>query len=145
MNSDYFTKLGEPNIKIAGLAIWIHNRESPIEENWLNVTIHCGAQGAAVTTNGSIIHLSEIARLLEAAEHLQKALTGKIEIECIEPYLSIKFEAEKLGHIDMIVDITPDHLLQQHSFIFEIDQSYLPKLISNCSTVLERYPIIGKR
>jgi hypothetical protein len=143
--NDYLRKFGEPNIKIAGLAIWIHNRESPVEENWLNVTIHCGAQGATITTNGSIIRLSEIVQLLKGAEYLQKNLTGKIEIECIEPYLAVKFEAEKLGHIDMTIDNTPDHLRQKHSFIFEIDQSYLPKLISDCRSVLDNYPIIEKR
>ena len=95
--------------------------------------------------NGSIIHLSEIAQLLEAADHLQEDLIGKIEIECIEPYLSITFEAEKLGHIEMSVDITPDNLHQTHNFLFEIDQSYLPKLISDCKAVLKKYPIIGKR
>jgi hypothetical protein len=53
-------------------------------------------------------------------------------------------EVEKLGHINMKVDITPDSLLQKHTIVFEIDQSYLPKLISECKMVLEKYPIVGK-
>jgi hypothetical protein len=151
MNRDYFAKLGPPNIKIAGLAIWIHGREFPNSEdywdgNWLNGIIHCGAEGATVRVTGSIIHLSDIARLLSETEKLQKTLTEniEIEIECIEPNLLIKFETEKLGRVKMSVDITPNHLHQKHNFVFEIDQSYLPKLISDCQATLKKYPIIGK-
>lgn len=45
--------LGQPDIKLNGLQIWIHGRQYPNEEdywdgNWLNVTAHCGSQGAEV-------------------------------------------------------------------------------------------------
>lgn len=148
MNADN-TELGSPDIKIAGLSIWIHSRQFPDETdywdaNWLNVTVHCGEQGSDVTVNGNIIHLSEISQLLSGAIKLNKSLEGKAEMLCTEPELSVELEAEKLGHINMTVNITPDHLHQTHTFIFEIDQSYLTKLVSECETTLEKYPIIGK-
>lgn len=65
-------------------------------------------------------------------------------MECIEPNLNVSLESEKRGHITMKVDITPDNLTQEHKFIFEIDQSYLPALIEECHKVLERWPIVGK-
>jgi hypothetical protein len=78
--NDYCKKLGDPDIEIAGLQIWIHNRCYPESENWLNVTVHCGAQGSSVRANGTIIHLSEISHLLSGIEKLYKALKGKVEM-----------------------------------------------------------------
>lgn len=140
---------GKPAIKIAGLAIWIHSRQFPDSKdywdvNWLNVTVRCGAKGASVLVNGSIIHLSEISHFLSGVEKLYKTLKGQAELACMEPELSIELEAENHGHIKMSVSITPDHLNQQHNFVFELDQSFLPTLIANCKSTLDEYPVIGK-
>ena len=45
--------LGVPDLKLAGLQLWVHGREFPESEdaddgNWLRVTAHCGASGASV-------------------------------------------------------------------------------------------------
>lgn len=66
-------KLGKPDIKIAGLSIWVHGREREGDldywnGNWVRVTVQCKAQGAEVITSGSIIHLPEIAALLKGAK-----------------------------------------------------------------------------
>jgi hypothetical protein len=50
----------------------------------------------------------------------------------------------ELGHVAITVEITPDHMNQQHWFQFELDQSYLAGLISGCRGVLEKYPIKSK-
>jgi hypothetical protein len=142
-------ELGDPDIKIGGLRIWIHGRESPDSKdywdaNWVNVTVECQAQGSSVFTSGTIIHMSEISHFLSGAEKIHKALKGVAEMPCMEPYLSVKLEAGELGHIKISVDITPDHLQQKHNFIFETDQSYLLGLISDCKVALEKYPLIGE-
>jgi hypothetical protein len=54
----YAEQLGSPNIRIAGLQIWVHSRQFPASEdygdaNWLNVTVHFGAQGADVWSSGA--------------------------------------------------------------------------------------------
>lgn len=45
-----------------------------------------------------------------------------------------------VGHLEILVEITPDHLTQEHKFRFEVDQSYLPGLISQCRKILSRWP-----
>ena len=90
---------------------------------------------------GSIIHLSEIAHLTAGVESLYKELRGKAELPCMEPELSFTLEAMGSGHVELTVDITPDRLSQKDRFLFEIDQSYLPKLLSDCQAVLRQYPI----
>lgn len=147
--NNYNEKLGQPAIKMAGLNIWIHGRQFPDSKdywdaNWLNVTVRCEAKGSSVLVNGNIIHLPEISHFLLGVEKLYKNLKGKAEMACMEPELSIELETEKLGHLKMSVNITPDHLYQKHNFVFEIDQSFLPKLITECKTTLEKYPVVGK-
>jgi len=141
--------LGESDMKIAGLAICIHGRQFPDSKdywdaNWLNVTVHCGAQGSSVKASGNIVHLSEIVEFLSSVERVYNGSNDKARLSCIEPNLRINLEKENLGHLRMSIDITPDHLSQKHNFLFEIDQSYMPRLISECKTILKKYPIIGK-
>lgn len=81
---------------------------------------------------------------MAGAKTLYKNLQGKAELPCIEPELSVTLEAKSLGQILMTVEITPDNLSQSHKFIFEVDQSFLPKLIATCDEILKKYPIKGK-
>jgi hypothetical protein len=39
------------------------------------------------------------------------------------------------------VEITPDHMTQSHSFMFEIDQSYLAATLAQCHRLQERFPV----
>ena len=141
--------LGEPDIKLAGLRIWVHGRQFPDsgdywDGNWITVTACCEARGAWVWVTGNFIHLGEIMILLDGSERLYRELEGKAELSCMEPELSLELEFKSQGKIDLSVEITPDNLSQSHSFIFEIDQSYLPGLISSCQKILQTFPIRGK-
>jgi hypothetical protein len=62
----------------------------------------------------------------------------------MEPELDVTLTAEGLGHITMVVAITPDHLSQVHRFTLVIDQSYLPPMIDSCRTLLQQYPVKGQ-
>jgi hypothetical protein len=62
---DQIALLGLPGIALAGLQIWVQGRQFPDAQdywdgNWLDVTVHCGGEGASVWVSGSIIHLSEL-------------------------------------------------------------------------------------
>ena len=139
-----------PDIEIAGLRIWIHGRQFPNSQdywdgNWLHVTVHCSAKGADVRCDGNIIHLSEVAHLLSGIETLYRDLQGKAELPCMEPELWIEIMAMSLGQMEMVVKITPDNLSQKHEYLFHIDQSHLPGLISDCQSILRKYPLRGDR
>ncbi len=145
---NYSENLGVPNIKLAGLQIWIHSRQFPDNDdfwdgNWLNVTVHCGANGASVWTNGAILHLSEIADWLVALEKMNETLSGEANLDTIEPEFKVKLKAESLGQITMDVEISPNQLTQQHRFEFELDQSYLNGVIESCRKTLTEFPLAG--
>jgi hypothetical protein len=94
--------------------------------NWLQVTVHCAAPGARVWVTGPILHVPEVAHFLRGIEALHASLQGEATLPCMEPELAVTLTAERLGHITMVVAITPDHLAQAHRFTFHLDQSYLP-------------------
>jgi hypothetical protein len=85
--------------------------------------------------------LSELADWVVAAEKLQEKLDGEANLICMEPELSVKLIVDKLGHMLLTVDITPDNHSEEHCFRFELDQSYLPEMIRGCRAVLDSYPI----
>lgn len=138
--------LGESDLQIAGLQIWVHGRQFPDasdywDANWLRVTAYCEYANTTVRASGSIIHLSEIAGLLRGCESLYQSLKGEAALDCIEPYLSAKLTAESGGRISVVLSITPDHLAESHRFHDGLDQTYLPPIIASCKTLLEKFPI----
>ena len=146
---DLENTLGEPDLQLAGLRIWIHGRQFPTSDdywdgNWITVTVHCGAPGASVWASGPLIHLSEIAHFLRGAEAMHTSRQGEATLPCMEPELSVILKAEGLGHITLVVAITPDNVSQAHRFTFAIDQTYLPQVIHSCQTILQHYPIMGQ-
>ena len=136
----------DPHIKVSGFKIWIHSYQYPNvseywDANWLNVTAQCEANSAKVSASGSIIHTSEIERWLEQLILLNSSLEGFAGLECMEPELNVNIHAQKTGTMEMVVNITPDTLSQEHRFTFEIDQSFLPELILNCKNSLKEFPV----
>ena len=61
------------------------------------------------------------------------------------PELSVSLRTiDELGHISMRVEITPEHLEQEHVFLFQIGQTYLTALVGECGKLLNRFPIRGR-
>jgi hypothetical protein len=141
---------GEPDLRLEGLRIWVHDRQFPDRQdywdgNWLNATVQCSATDASVSVTGAIIHLPELEGWAAGTEALLRTLEGVARLACIEPFVSVTLTAGSRGHVKMEVSVTPDHLNQRHWFQFEIDQSYLPPLVRQCRAVLAAYPIRGVR
>lgn len=142
----YPTELGQPDIDLAGLKLWIHGYQYPDSNdywdgNWLNATAICSESGATVLVRGFFIRNDELSNWQRAVEKLSVDLSGEAKLECIEPEIGVTLKAMSLGAIEMEVHITPNHLTQEHSFQFSIDQSYLKPLSSQCARLLEAFPI----
>lgn len=87
--------------------------------NWLRVTSHCGASGASVWAQGAILMVTDIAGF---GDQCAAMLGGDRKSAALDPFEPI----DRLGHLRVQVEVTPDHLAQAHRFEFEVDQSYLP-------------------
>lgn len=138
--------LGEPDLIIAGLHIWTHDRQFPMADdywdgNWLRVTAYCIYPESMVRTHGAIIHLDEIAGLLQECEQLYQTLKGEAALRCIEPNLGVELIVETGGHIKVQLSITPDQMTESHRFTDGFDQTYLPPIIAGCRDILAKFPI----
>ena len=71
MLSSALLKLGEPDLRLARLRLWIHGREREhLESDWLEATAHCSDFNANVTVTGSFLQLTELERWCSDAEKL---------------------------------------------------------------------------
>lgn len=138
----------EPDLMIGGLWLWVHGRQFPESHdywdgNWVVVTAECRYPQSWVRTEGPIIHLGEIAEFLKGCEALYAKLQGSAVLSCMEPSLRAELTAGQFGHIHLVVSLTPDHLAEQHTFRSELDQSFLPAIMTGCQALLQRFPLKG--
>ncbi len=142
-------ELGEPSLALVGFRLWVHGRRFPDAEldfdfNWLQATAHCEASGASVWVRGGILMTVDIAQFKEQCEALLRLGVGSATLDPLEPELKVVLTGgDPHGHVGARVEITPDHLAQFHRMDFEIDQSYLPGLIGQCTDILREYPVRG--
>lgn len=146
MNHRKLESLGDPDLQIAGLRVWVHGREFPQSEdywdgNWLRATAYCVYPDSSVRVHGSIVHLGELLGLLKGTECLYQTLEGQAELRCIEPYLGVELQAQTGGHVRVKISITPDHMTESHEYTDGFDQTYLPAIIAGCKAILAKFPL----
>ena len=139
--------LGEPSLAISGFRMWVRGRQFPDstdewDGNWLGVTACVQHLQARVWVSGSILTTMDLAAWRDGCVKLLSGVADTASLEPIEPELKVTMrKTDPLGHLEMRVDITPDHLQQEHTFRIEVDQSYLPRLIGELEAILGDYPV----
>jgi hypothetical protein len=146
MNEREIETLGDPDLRVAGLRVWIHGRQFPDAQdywdgNWLNATAYCVYPDSIVRVRGSFLHLTEIARFTGECQHLYERLSGKAGLDCMEPNIDVQLSAQTAGHIKVELCLRPDLSTDSHRFTDEFDQTFLPAIISQCKRILERFPL----
>jgi hypothetical protein len=142
------TEVGEPDVSLAGLRIWVSGRQFPDSDdywdgNWLLVSASCSSACAQVFVQGPILHLSEVRHWLNGLKELNETVEGEAELHCMEPYMGATVRLGKTGSGSLSVSITPDNLKERHEFEFEFDQTYLPRTIRELEGILDRFPLRG--
>jgi hypothetical protein len=137
---------GDPDLKLEGLSVWALRREFPRSDdywdgNWITIHARVEALGARVDVQGPWLRSDEIEVFLNQLEMLDRDLKGNAELACMEPMLNMKVECGSLGHIQVVIEITPDHMTQSHRFKFSSDQTYLASAMKGCRAVLAKYPV----
>ena len=139
--------LGEPDLQIVGFRLWVLGRQlphatDPWDRDWLNVTAQCEAAGASVHASGSFVLLSSVESWATNCEKLHAGRVDEAVLYNYEPELSAAIRREgRLGHLILRVELTPAYLQQGHWFEFEIDQSYLPLIVSQCRAIVREHPV----
>ena len=138
-----------PDLSIAGLELWIDDREHPDsqeywEGNWLRVRVRCAAAHSEVRAAGPFLHLSEIATLKAGCERLLAGEVAEAGLYCAEPNLKIELWTAPSSTVIGKIRITPDHRAEIHDYGFAADLAGVQALVVACARLLERYPLRGK-
>lgn len=137
----------DPDLSFCGLSLWVRQRQFPDaadywDGNWLTVSVTMEASGAFVRCGGPILTTADIEWFRNGVAAMAATLKGEAELIGLEPGLNVKLTMrDGRGHVDGVIEITPDHLNQQHRFKVEFDQSYLPALVLSCDTILTTFPV----
>jgi hypothetical protein len=136
----------EPDLHFCGFSLWVDERESPDDSdywdsNWLMVRARMEARGASVDSGGPILMTIDIKQFRDQLSAMVDTLKGEATLTGLEPGINVVLTMQNLGRVEGIIEITPDHLNQHHSFTVEADQSYLPALVLSCDAILDRFPI----
>lgn len=140
---------GKPDLEIEGFQLWVHGRQFPESQDhydgdWLRVTVHCGARGADVWAAGSLLTVTELDAFGKECEELLGGRIDTARLDPLEPALDVVIaRSDLLGHFTPAVNITPDHLKQEHRFEFETDQTYIREVVAECQAIIKKYEIRG--
>jgi hypothetical protein len=139
----------EPDLKLGGFSLWVYGRQFPDandywDGNWLNVRARVEARGALVEAQGTFVRAPELADFAKQLEILHATLVDEAVLNCLEPNLQVAIRGDALGHMELRLMITPDHMTQSHDFKFDLDQTYLGPFLDGCKRVLSRWPVRAK-
>lgn len=137
---------GDPDFKFGGLSLWALSRQFPQSDdywdgNWIYTYASAEAPGARIETQGPFLRSDEIESFLGELTGLNQNLEGRAELDCMEPMLRVEVACCSLGSVQVIVEITPDHVTQSHRFVYDLDQTYLGLAMEGCQRILAKYPV----
>ena len=101
------------------------------------------ASGARVECDGPILMTTDIKQFRDQLAAMNDTLAGEATLMGLEPELNMVLRMQKLGHVEGVIELTPEHLSQHHRFTVEADQSYLPELVRSCDSILHRFPVVN--
>ncbi|WP_029480811.1 hypothetical protein [Deinococcus marmoris] len=115
------------------------------DANWVIVTAEVNLHGQSwVRARGPFLMTAELARFRDELRMVYDCLDAEAGLWTIEPELKVRIEAKATGAIVVEIELTPDHMTQEHHFYLELDQTYLPLAITQLSSILNQFPVRGQ-
>ena len=139
----------DPDITLGPLNVWVRDRpyadaSDDRDASWLDIRAEVRVPGAVVSCEGPYLRTVELEDFLNQLDAANRALSGSALLETLEPNLKVEVVFRALGHAELKIDITPDHLSQNHRFWDGTDQTYIQEAIRQIRTVLSEYPVLGR-
>ncbi|GGR46127.1 hypothetical protein GCM10008959_03910 [Deinococcus seoulensis] len=136
--------------QVGPLTVTVHQGQVPDgadfwDANWLDVAAEIDLPGQAwVRAAGPFLMTSDLAAFLTELRRMNETLTGTAKLQPLEPNLRVHLDCGPTGQVRTQIELTPDHINQMHTFQLELDQTYLPGIIRQLDTILERFPVRGR-
>jgi hypothetical protein len=122
-------------IKIALPPLDRHDAEGQGHDVKAEVEIRSGPFSGLI---GSFFSIRELAAFTKDVEGLYNALSGTLTLRQLEGHLNLKMEHKGLGHIQVHGHARGDPAWYAVlHFDFEIDQTFLPKIVSQLAPILD--------
>lgn len=120
-----------------GPCVLLFGRNPIIEDDLIQFEAKCDGPGAWVVAEPCCL-IGDIEKWYADLDKLYKDIEGKVSFFALESDFKIGMTGNKLGQIELTIDISSDPLTQSHQFIFELDQSYLPSVVTQLKAVSKR-------
>lgn len=139
--------LGAPDLALSGFQLWVHGYAfNGPAECWLRVTAHCGSDGASVWASGILLETTDIDHFRRKVVAVHATLAGEATLDAMESNIRLSVVVtDHAGHLTVRAELSPAPHMQGHWFEFRSDQSFLPAVITQCDTILRRFPIPESR
>lgn len=112
--------------------------------NWLNVKVTIKAGDLSGIVHGQL-RADELACLRGELEELYQSLIGCAQFSTMEQCLSLEFIGDGMGHIvfrgEVMDEVGIGNTLK---FSFDLDQTFIPGILSALETITKTFPVIGK-
>jgi hypothetical protein len=138
--------LGEPQLRLAGLSIWVHGRAhaEDAEEwaaGWLGVTLRCDAPGACVWVTGPLLRTSDLEDWSVRLVELLESEEIETDLDALDSNLSVHLQGERRrGLVDVAVQISAEPDRQHHRMAFTASYAEVSTFLADCRAVLGRSP-----
>jgi hypothetical protein len=129
---------------LGDFSLWVEGWQfatatNPDDADWLQVRARHKTAGSTVSVAGPLIQASDLSRFLSDLVRLHESMSGEAVLQSAEPEIRIILHSRPRGKIEMVVNITPDQLAEEHLLRSEIGQSHLPQAISELKRVLKTF------
>ena len=138
-----------PSLNVGDPRLWVLRRQFPDSQdswdgNWLNVVAVYSGIGSRVEVSGPFLDTVSFVAFRSRLEAMASSLTGSAELSSVEPELRLMLSyADTLGHVEGWLELTSDHLREEHRFKIELDQTHLPELIRQLRAIETEFPTRG--
>jgi hypothetical protein len=89
-----------------------------------------------------MLRVPDLARWATALDRLHQRPEGVATLTSDEPNLTAVVRSiDRAGELQLVVDITPDPLTQEHRLRFTVERSALPDLVQQCRGIVKAYPV----
>jgi hypothetical protein len=111
--------------------------------NWLNVKVRLTVGGFGGMFNGQL-RANELESFYVELVKLYKSLSGKASLSTMERWLLLEINGDGKGHLTLNGDIMDEpgvgNILK---FKLELDQTFIPEVLSVLEKVTKAFPVLG--
>jgi hypothetical protein len=131
------------HLKIAVLRRKYPDTNDYWDGNWLDCDMSVSVGGFSGNVNAAL-RTDEIKRFHDELIPLYESLGGSAEFVSLELWLTIRINGDKLGHFTANCELRDDQSFPNRLlFDLAFDQTELPAMLHQLSSILETFPVIG--